>query len=88
MDKTLGIIIAAMIFVILGMVIVPTLLSSLTDGISSSQETADNTKCQVQAREAEEANDASIVDQECLDYIDESELQNDAETSIVESIIT
>jgi len=88
MDKTLGIIIAAMILVILGMVILPTLVGSLTDGVGSAKETADDTKCEFQAREAEQANDASIVDQECLDYVDESELQNEAETSIVESIIS
>lgn len=88
MDKTLAIIIAAMIFAILGAIILPTLIGSVTDGVGSAESTADNTKCQVQAREAEQANDASIVDQECLDYVDESELQNEAETSIVESIIS
>lgn len=88
MNKTIAIILAAMIFTILGIIILPTFMGSVTDGVKATQTTADNTKCEVQAREAEQANDASIVDQECLDYIDESELQNDAETTIVESIIS
>lgn len=84
MDKTLTIVIAATIFVVMTL----SVISMMTGSVNSTQDSKDqlqnSTTCNVQTREAERADAPSMVDDKCLDYIDDASFKTEAETAEVD----
>lgn len=88
MDKILTIIIGASVLLVAVVVLTSSLTGSLRDTTDAKNSLQKNTKCEVQAREAKNADDPSIVESECLDYIEDSEFRAEAESTEVSCILS
>lgn|GEM_PF-1865711 len=84
MNKTLTIIVGATILVVMTL----SVISMMTGGVNSTQESKDqfqnSTTCTIQAREAQDADSPSMVEDRCLDYIDDASFRSEAETAEVD----
>lgn len=87
MNKSLTIIIAALVFVIVLLTLIPLMTSSLQQTVDQRDQLQDDTACEVQTREAERADDPSMVTEGCLDYIDDPNFQSDAEEEAAACIL-
>jgi hypothetical protein len=88
MNKTLALIIVASILSILTMTLLFVTTDTLGNTSNASKQAASSTKCQVQIREAKRADDPSMVEDNCIDYIDDSSFETDVENSVVYPIIS
>lgn len=87
MNKTLMIIVAASVVVIIGMTLIPMMSSSLETTEDSSENLQKNTACNVQIREATRSDDYSIINNECIDYIEDPSIQDQAEEEAIDGAI-
>jgi hypothetical protein len=87
MNKSLGLIVAASILSIIVFTLLLATTQSLGDTSETTDQVAENTKCQVQVREARRANDPQMVEDQCLSYA-EGSFKTEAENAAVYSIIS
>lgn len=88
MNKSLTVILAASVLVVMTVTLITMVTSGLSDTGDSSDQLQDNTACSVQAREAERADNPEMVEDDCLDYIEDPVFQSDAESAEVECILS
>lgn len=88
MNKSLAIISVASVLTILTI----TLTSITTDGLAgtyqATNQEAEQTQCEVQVREAKRISDPQMVEDKCIEYIDDSSFKTEVENAAVLPIIS
>jgi hypothetical protein len=88
MNKPLALIVAASVLGILTMTLLFTTTQRLGSTSQTTDQVAENTQCQVQVREAKRASDPQMVEDKCIEYIDDSSFKTEAENAQVLPIIS
>ena len=84
MDKTLTIIVAATVFLVMTLSAISLMTSSVNSTDESKDQFQNSTTCLVQTREAQRSDTPSMVEDRCLDYIDDTSFRTEAETAEVD----
>jgi len=84
LDKTLTIVMGATVLLVMTV----SVISIMTGGVNTTDESQEqfqnSTTCLVQTREAERSDTPSMVEDRCLDYIDDASFKTEAETAEVD----
>jgi len=92
MNKAIVLIIAAAVITMLGVVILPTMIETVTGSVNATQTSGTSSACKTQIQQAEQSNNPSIVTDRCTSYVsqyaeDPSFAQQEVETNQVEPLI-
>ncbi|WP_414837707.1 hypothetical protein ACK3SF_05555 [Candidatus Nanosalina sp. VS9-1] len=88
MEKTLVLVIASAVITMTALIIIPSFTETLENTGETKDQLQKNTACEVQTREAQRSDNPSMVEDRCLDYIDDAGFKAEAESAEVSCILS